>query len=83
MGSKDVEEKEGKGTLEKKKDKEREADKIGQEERAVHAPSRSQARGYSGEKQQNRMPTEITADIDQWEKNREEETNKTCGVQNE
>ena len=59
MGSKDVEEKEGKGTLEKKKDKEREADKIGQEERAVHAPFRSQARGYSGEKQQIECPQKL------------------------
>jgi len=35
-----------------KKDEEREPHKIREEKRAVHAPSRSQARGYSGEKQQ-------------------------------
>jgi len=39
MGVKNIEEKEGKGTLQKKK------------ERAVHAPSGPQARGYSWEKQ--------------------------------
>ena len=45
----DIEEKEGKGTSYKHKDKEREADKIGRETRALHVPCRSETCGYSVE----------------------------------
>jgi hypothetical protein len=46
----DIEEKEGKGTSYKHKDKEREADKGGKETRALQVPCWSETYGYSGEK---------------------------------
>ena len=61
----DIEEKEGKGTLQTQKDKEREADKVGKETRALQVPCGSETSGYSVENNRQNASPETTADIDQ------------------